>query len=187
MTQVSPSRPDQSEFAPFYAGYVQSVPDGNLYHFLTTQLGEAEALLDHLDDEQSRARCAPGKWSVKEVLEHISDTERIMSYRLLRVARGDATPLHSFDQDAYVRSAESDLRPIRELLEGFRTVRASTLSLMRGLDQTAWDRSGVASNSPVSARALAYIIAGHAAHHLRVLREQYGLTAINRAATQSLL
>lgn len=182
MNYVIPQRPSESEYAPHYHRYVQAVPEGDIIHYLAVQLADVEGLLGHLPDEQANARYAPDKWSVKEVLGHMSDTERVMSYRMLRAARGDATPLASFDQDDYVRVAQSDRRTIGELLNEFRTVRASTLSLVQELDDAAWDRSCVASNVMVSSRALVYIIAGHAAHHTMVLRERYGIAGVGTPA-----
>lgn len=175
MSYIASTRPAQSEYASFYDGYVQAVPEGDVIRYLSTQLVEVEGLLGHLADEQANARYAPDKWSVKEVLGHLSDTERVMSYRLFRAARGDATPLASFDQDDYVRAAQSGQRAVGDLLNEFRAVRASTLSLVQGLDDAAWNRTCVASNAVVSSRALVYIIAGHTAHHTRVLRERYGI------------
>lgn len=175
-------RPSESEYAPFYHRYVQAVPDGDVIQFLTAQLADVEGLLGHLRDEQANARYAPDKWSVKEVVGHLSDTERVMAYRMLRAARGDATPLASFDQDDYVRAAQSERRAIGQLVEEFRAVRASTLSLVQGLVDAAWDRTCIASNAVVSSRALVYIIAGHTAHHMGVLRERYGIAGVGTPA-----
>ncbi|MGI8508053.1 MAG: DinB family protein [Gemmatimonadaceae bacterium] len=182
MIYAGPQRPPESEYASFYHRYVQAVPEGDVIHYLAAQLVDVEGLLGHLPDEQANARYAPDKWSVKEVLGHLSDTERVMSYRLLRAARGDATPLASFDQDDYVRAAQSGGRAIGDLLNEFRTVRASTLSLVKGVDGAAWDRTCVASNAVVSSRALVYIIAGHTAHHTTVLRERYGIAGVGTPA-----
>ncbi len=182
MNYIAPTRPAQSEYAPFYSGYIESVPDGDVIRYLSAQLADVEGLLGHLPDEQANARYAPDKWSVKEVLDHMSDTERVLSYRLLRAARGDATPLAGFDQDDYVRAAQSGRRTIGDLLNEFRTVRASTLSLVTGMNQAAWDQSCVVNNATVSSRALVYIIAGHSAHHTRVLRERYGIAGAGTPA-----
>lgn len=166
-------RPAATEFAPYYAGYVASVPEGDLLETMERQLGELHALPDLFPEERGDHAYAPGKWTVKEVLGHCADTERIFAYRLLRVARGDRTPLPGFDQDEYVPSAGSAARSVRSLVDELVAVRHATLALARGLPAEAWGNTGVASGFDVSARALGYITAGHLAHHLTVLRERY--------------
>ncbi|HEV2642530.1 MAG TPA: DinB family protein [Candidatus Elarobacter sp.] len=173
MPPRSPARPEASEYNPYYGAYVSAVPEGDLLSTLERQGAELDALLAPLDDARALSRYAPGKWSIKEVLGHISDTERVFAYRLLRIARGDTTPLASFDQDVYVPAARSDARALNDLREELRAVRAATLALAKSLDDDAWLRSGTASEKPVSARALGYIIAGHMAHHTKILRERY--------------
>jgi len=128
-----------------------------------------------VDESDADATYAPGKWSIKEVAGHIVDTERIMAYRLLRIARGDSTPLPGFEQDDYVRDGNFASRTLANLIEEFRLVRAATLALLQGLDGEALVRRGLADGKPVSARALAYIIAGHERHHLDILQQRYGL------------
>lgn len=128
-----------------------------------------------MDESDADATYAPGKWSIKEVAGHIVDTERIMAYRLLRIARGDSTPLPGFEQDDYVRDGNFASRTLANLIEEFRLVRAATLALLQGLDGEALVRRGLADGKPVSARALAYIIAGHERHHLDILQQRYGL------------
>ena len=145
----------------------------DLLERLRAQPAELRALLGSLDDAAARARYEPGKWSIKEVVGHVSDTERVMGYRLLRIGRGDVTPLPGFEQDPYVAAAGADRRPLASLLAELEAVRAATLALVESLPAEAWERRGTASGNPVSARALAYIIAGHAAHHHAVLRERY--------------
>ncbi|SDL96550.1 DinB superfamily protein [Catalinimonas alkaloidigena] len=171
--QLSP--PTSDEYAPFYATYVSQVsPDG-----LTSTLPQQHTVLQylkHLSDDQAQFRYAPGKWSVKEVIGHMADTERIFAYRLLRIGRGDQTPLPGFDQNPYVEAAQFDRRSIADLVEEFMEVRTATLRLFHTLQPADWERRGTASQAPVSARALAYIIAGHAQHHLGILRERYALT-----------
>jgi hypothetical protein len=167
--------PAQDEYAPFYAGYVDRVAGHDLRALLERQLEGIRSLIAPLPDAEGAARYEPGKWSVKEVLGHIADTERVMSYRLLRIARGDATPLPGFEQDAYVAAAHSDTRTLESLLAELEAVRASTLALVESLGPEAWVRRGVASGREVSARALAHIIAGHLEHHAAILRERYGL------------
>ncbi|HEY8197357.1 MAG TPA: DinB family protein [Gemmatimonadales bacterium] len=175
MPPVSITRPAADEAAPFYHGYIAKVRGENIGEQLVDQLAEVERLLGSLDDTTSLARYSPGKWSVKEILGHLTDVERIFSYRLLRISRGDVTPLPGFDQDTYVPAAGFDERPLRDLAAEFRAVRLSSVALVNGLPSTSWSRRGNASGHPVSARALAYIIVGHVTHHLGTLRDHYGL------------
>jgi hypothetical protein len=175
MTSISIPRPAADEAAPFYHGYIAKVSGENIGEQLLNQLADVERLFGSLDDTAALARYAPGKWSVKEVLGHLTDVERIFGYRLLRVSRGDATPLPGFDEKVYVPPAEFDERPLRDLVAEFRAIRLSSVALINGLPATAWSRTGHASGNPVSARALAYIIVGHVNHHLGVLRDRYGL------------
>jgi uncharacterized damage-inducible protein DinB len=183
MTSLSIPRPAPHEAAQFYHGYIAKVPGENIGEQLVDQLSEVERLFGALDDGSALARYAPGKWSIKEVLGHLSDVERIFSYRLLRIGRGDPTPLPGFDENAYVPAAGFDERPLRDLAAEFRAVRLSSMALTSGLPATSWSQMGHVSGKPVSARALAYIIVGHVAHHLGVLRERYGLGAGSASAS----
>jgi uncharacterized damage-inducible protein DinB len=180
MSVLAIPRPSSDEAAPFYHGYIAEVTGENIVGQLVEQLGEVEGLFGSIDDTAARARYAPGKWSIKEVLGHLADVERIFAYRLLRISRGDGTPLPSFDENAYVPAARFDARSLRSLVDEFRAVRQSTLALVEGLPQDGWAKRGEASGGTISARALAYILVGHVAHHLGVLRERYGLGAITR-------
>jgi uncharacterized damage-inducible protein DinB len=166
-------RPATDEYAPFYAGYVAEVPEGDALDLLRHQADTMVATLRSLPAAQWRHRYAPGKWSVAEVLGHITDAERIFAYRALRIARGDQTPLASFDENAYMPTAGFDERAPAGLLAEYVAVREATLALFRGLPAGAGDRRGVASGAGVSVRALLYIIAGHERHHLRILHERY--------------
>jgi hypothetical protein len=177
MTPVSIPRPAADEAAPFYHGYIAKVAGENIGEQLVDQLAEVERLFGALDDTAALARYLPGKWSVKEVLGHLTDVERIFSYRLLRIGRGDVTPLPGFDENAYVPPASFNERPLRDLAAEFRAVRLSTIALVNGLPATSWSQVGQASGKTISARALGYILVGHAAHHLGVLRDRYGLGA----------
>jgi uncharacterized damage-inducible protein DinB len=185
MTALSLSRPAADEAAPSYQGYIAKVPGENIGEQLVDQLAEVERLFGALDDTAALARYAPGKWSVKEILGHLTDAERIFAYRLLRVARGDATPLPGFDENAYVPAGRFDERPLRALAAEFRAVRLSSVALASGLPSTSWFKVGQASGKSVSARALVYIIVGHVAHHLGVLRERYGLGTGAAAASSA--
>lgn len=169
------ARPAAEEYAPFYAGYVASVGDADVVRLLETQPAELRLLCEPLSEEGALARYAPGKWSVKEVVGHLSDAERVFSYRLLRISRGDATPLAGYDEGRYVAAARFDRLPLALLLEELGAVRASTLALAREIEPDAWALTGEANGFRVSARALAFITAGHMRHHVGVLRERYGL------------
>jgi DinB family protein len=168
-------RPASDEAAPFYQRYIAEVRGENLAEQLASQLTEVEGLLAAIDDTAALARYAPGKWSVKEVLGHLSDTERIFGYRLLRICRGDRTPLPGFDENAYVPAGQFDARPLRSLVDEFRAVRQGTLALVQSVPPERWGERGEASGKAISARALAYILVGHVTHHFGVLRERYGV------------
>lgn len=168
------SRPDTSEYATYYQTYVAPIADQDVLELLNTQSTVFEPLRS-LSESGATHRYAPDKWSVKEVIGHLNDAERVFAYRMLRIARGDETPLAGFDQQPYVDTAHFDRLPISSLVDSFRTARASTLSLAGEIDDDGWRRMGVASGFPVSARALAYIIAGHATHHIGILRDRYGM------------
>lgn len=177
MTTLQLSRPDPDEAAPFYHGYIAAVPDDAIGARLAAQIDELDALLRTLDDSAALARYAEGKWSIKEVVGHLIDAERIFAYRLLRIGRGDSTPLPGFDENAYVPAGGFDERPLAALQAEFRVVRLSTQALVGGLPAEPWGRRGQASGRSITARALAYILVGHVAHHLGVLRQRYGLGA----------
>ncbi|HUL03324.1 MAG TPA: DinB family protein [Gemmatimonadales bacterium] len=173
MTATAIARPEATEYAPYYGTYVSKVPAGDLLQLLERQRADTQALLAGLSDERALHRYAPGKWSIKEVVGHIADAERIFSYRALRIARGDETPLPGFDENAYTPAGHFDARPLAELAAELDAVRRATIALFRGLEGDALVRRGTASNHGVSVRALAYIIAGHERHHVQILRERY--------------
>jgi uncharacterized damage-inducible protein DinB len=166
-------RPQPEECAPYYGRYISLVEGEDIVNTLDQQRRQTMLLLSGRDEEDGDFRYAAGKWSAKEVLGHLCDTERIFAYRALRISRGDATPLAGFEQDDYVRNGPFANRPLCDLIDDFISVRRATLSLFRNLDETAWLRRGVASQSEVSVRALAYMIAGHEVHHRRILEEKY--------------
>ena len=184
MSPLTIPRPAADEAAPFYHGYIGEVHGENIGEQLRDQLADVERLLVTLDDRAALARYAPGKWSVKEVLGHLTDAERIFSYRLLRIGRGDTTPLPGFDENTYVPAGRFDERPMRALLADYRAVRMSSLALVEGLPSTAWSARGAASGEAITARALDYILVGHVTHHLGVLRDRYGL-AVGAVAAAS--
>jgi uncharacterized damage-inducible protein DinB len=175
MSTLAIPRPASDEAAPSYHGYIADVRGENIAEQMASQLREVEGLFASIDDKAALARYAPGKWSIKEVLGHLSDAERIFSYRLLRISRGDRTPLPGFDENAYVPAGQFDAQPLRSLLDEFTAVRQSTLALVQGVPAERWGERGEASGKAISARALAYILVGHVVHHLRVLRERYGV------------
>jgi hypothetical protein len=173
MSSPSLQRPDAAEYAPHFEKYVSLVPAGDILATLGTQLEETLALVGGLSESQGDHRYAPGKWSIKEVLGHVIDAERTFGYRALRFSRNDLVPLPGFDQNEYVCHASFDRWPLRELGAELGHVRHSHILFFRHLEDAAWQRRGVASGHEVSVRALAYIIAGHVAHHVRILRERY--------------
>ncbi|HEY7614856.1 MAG TPA: DinB family protein [Gemmatimonadales bacterium] len=177
MRPLTLPRPAADESAPFYHGYIEKVSGEQIGEYLAAQLGEVERLLAPVDDAAARFRYAPDKWSVKEVLGHLCDVERIFAYRLLRIARADTTPLPGFDENGYVPAAQFDARPLAELVREFQAIRASTITLVEGLPSVAWERRGQASGKSISTRALAYIMVGHVTHHLGVLRDRYRLSS----------
>ena len=168
-------RPESSEYAPFYHGYVATVPEGDVVALLRQNGGELHDALAAIPEDRGGFRYAEGKWSIREVVGHLIDAERIFTYRALRIARGDTTPLAAFDENEYVKTAGSDARTLSNLAREFGAVREASVQLFESLPDDAWGRSGVASGKDVSVRALAYITAGHAMHHLRILRERYGI------------
>ena len=173
MPHVTLERPPASEYAPYQAGYVASVPDGDIFEILSRQGTHFPDLLRSIGEARGEHRYAPDKWTIKEMVGHVNDTERVFSYRALRFARGDETPLASFEQDQYVGPGNFNARTLASLADEFAHVRAATLDLYYHLDPEALARQGSASGFVVSVRAMAYVIAGHVAHHERILRERY--------------
>ena len=173
------SRPNTTEYAEFYKNYIARVPEGPVLDFLAMQLGDYRQLLVGVSDEAASAASAPGKWSIKQVLGHLCDTERVQAYRALRFARGDAGELRGFEQDDYVREAQSNARSVDDLLTEFESIRRVTIALFGSLPPGAEMRSGIANGNKVTVRALAYIAAGHTQHHFEGLKA--GLTG--RAGT----
>jgi hypothetical protein len=166
-------RPQAGEYDPSCQAYVSLVQSDNILAALTEQRRQTLLLLSARPDSDGDLRYAPGKWSVKELLGHVNDTERIFSYRALRISRNDAAPLAGFEQDDYVRNGPFQRLALPDLIEDYIAVRRATLSLFRNLDDDAWTRRGVANQKEVTVRALAYIIAGHELHHRRILEENY--------------
>ena len=173
MSATAPARPEKDEYAPYYDKYVSLVHDGEVVETLERQIEDTLALLRGVGEERAGHRYAPGKWSIREVVGHMIDTERIFAYRALAIARGEQQPLPGMDQDEYMAGANFDARTLSDLLDQFEHVRRANVLMLRGLSDEAWVRRGVASGNEVTVRAIAYIIAGHEAHHVQVLRTRY--------------
>jgi hypothetical protein len=167
------ARPERGESAEYYHKYIDLVPSGDICRILETQSEQTLALLRGITEEQSRRRYAPEKWSIRQVLSHVNDTERVFTFRALWFARGFDSALPSFDQDVAVAHAAADDRPWSGHVEEFASVRAASLDLFQHLPSDAWLRRGIASNNPFTVRALAYITAGHLAHHVHIVKERY--------------
>ena len=173
MTAALIARPGTDEYAPYYGTYIGKVPDGDLRAMLSSQLAETLALIQSIPESRGGHRYAPDKWSIKEVLGHLVDSERIFSYRALRIGRGDSTPLPGFEQDDYVPSGRFGERTLHDLADELDAVRQATIHLFAHLDEAALERRGTASGKSISVRALAYIIAGHELHHVGILKTRY--------------
>lgn len=175
MSSASSIRPDPSEYAEWYAGYVARVPEGDVVASLRDGRDRLKEALGTLPESRGDHRYAEGKWTVRTLVGHMIDAERIFAYRALRIARGDTTPLPSFEQDDYAAAAESDMRRVAELVAELLSVRDSTTRLFASFPDAAWTRTGTVNNGTVSVRALAFITAGHTLHHLAVLKEHYDI------------
>jgi uncharacterized damage-inducible protein DinB len=170
---AEPPAADGGEFLPYYAAYVALVPPGDVLARLESQLADTVAVVDGVGEERAGHRYAPGKWSVRELLGHVVDSERVFTYRALCAARGETAALPGFDENAWTAGADFDRRSLNSLMGELTAVRRATLALFRNLDEAALARRVVANGAPVSARALAWIIAGHELHHRRLLQERY--------------
>lgn len=167
------TRPSAGEFASYYGTYVSKVADGDIVATLKGQVGTTLAYLRGIPESRGGHRYAEGKWSIREVVGHMCDAERIFGYRALRFARADATPLPGFDENEFVKQARLDDRPLASLIAEFEAVRAASVALFDGLFPEEWTRHGSASGKDVSVRALAWIMAGHEVHHVEVLKSRY--------------
>jgi hypothetical protein len=167
--------PAAGDYADYYQRYISLVPPGDILETLRDQAQTTLEWVGRLTAEQAAFRYAEGKWSVRELMGHIVDTERIMAYRALCLSRNEKQPLPGFEQDDFVRYSPHDRMPLLEILEEYTHVRSATLCLFRAMDEAAWDRAGIASNNRVTVRSLAWIICGHELAHLEVLRERYQL------------
>jgi len=168
-------RPADTEFAPFYAAYIARVPETDPLPALEAQPSELLTAADRIAPDEELFRYSPEKWSVRQTFGHLIDTERIMGYRAFCIGRGEAKPLPGFDEKDYVACGDSDERSVKELAHEFAAVRHANLWAIRSWVEDDWNRVGNANGKAVSARAIAYIMAGHVRHHLAILRDRYGL------------
>ena len=173
MSSARTVRPAPAEYAEFYADYVALVPEGDVVASLRDGRERMKEALGTLPESAGDRRYAEGKWTVRTVVGHMIDAERIFSYRAMRIARGDTTPLPSFDENAYAEAAESDTRRVADVVAELLALRDCTTRLFGSLPEAAWTRTGTASNATVSVRAIAYIAAGHSLHHLAILKDRY--------------
>jgi hypothetical protein len=167
-------KPASGEHAPYMSAYIDLLPDdGLVLAHLRDDLQNVKDLLLAQSEARLTTPCAAGEWTIKEILSHVTDTERVFAYRALRIARNDPTPLSGFDQDTYARYSGANTRSIEDLLEEFTAVRLATLALFHSFDEQAWQCAGKASEYALSVRAAVYIIAGHELHHLDSIRQNY--------------
>jgi hypothetical protein len=167
--------PRRHEAAAYYFSYIDLVPPGDVRRILERQHSDVLRLLEDIPEMKGSYRYAPGKWTVCEVVSHLSDTERVLAFRAFWFARGFDSPLPSFDQDVAARHAKAGTRSLLHHVDEFGAVRAATLNLFRQLPEESWERRGIASDNPFTVRALAFIIAGHVEHHMAILRDRYGI------------
>ena len=170
----TPTRPAVDEYAATFDRYIRLVPDGDVVELLDKQLARVQTLLEPLSDAQSLALHAPYTWTLKQVLGHLTDCERIFGYRALRLGRHDATPLAGFDENQFMEFADFNASPMAELLEEFTAVRRGHLLLFRHLSPSAWESRGTVIDHAMTPRALAYVMAGHLEHHLAIMKKRLG-------------
>lgn len=172
-TSFRSNPPTETEYAPYYGTYIKVVAAGDIVKTLAHQQASAQQFFSTISEDEAMFAYAPGKWSIKEVLGHITDGERVFAYRALRIGRGDETPLPGFDENKFAAAGGHMARSLEDIALEFDHMRTSSLDLFNSFDEAAWLRKGTASGNPVSVRALAWIIAGHMDHHLRIIRERY--------------
>ena len=168
-------RPAESEYAPDYQGYIAHVTEEEIVPVLRSQLDDLDLLLGKVAPERETYRYAEGKWSVREIAGHLTDGERVFGYRAFCIARGETQNLPGFDQNEYMLTAPYDRIELEDLLAEFRLVRLANIAMLRSFDEQSWNRTGTANDNQITVRALAFIMAGHVRHHMRVLRERYQL------------
>ncbi|HKI17068.1 MAG TPA: DinB family protein [Isosphaeraceae bacterium] len=165
-------RPDSTEHAPYYTKYVELVPEDDIVTAMRAQLGETAEVLASVSEREACVHHHPYTWSIKDVVGHLTDSERVFAYRALRFARGDSAPLPGFDENTYVQAAHFDQQPLGDVVAGFEAVRRSSIGLFQTLSDVAWSRRGIANGNEVSVLALAYIIVGHERHHMNIVRRR---------------
>ena len=175
MTASLRARPDSTEFKSFYAGYVASVPEGDIVDVIRAEGKELAEALAKIPESKGSHRYAADKWTVKTLIGHMIDAERIFTYRALRIARGDSTPLPGFDENAFAETAGSDTRTVADLAAEMACVREATVRIFASFPDDVWSRRAVVNNGEITVRAIAYVATGHTKHHLAVLRERYGV------------
>jgi hypothetical protein len=166
-------RPQENEYDPYYHRYISLVPEGSFLDLLNMQTHEMREFFGNFTEEGANYRYAPDKWSIKEILGHIIDSERVFAYRVLCIARGEQQSLPGFDQEAYAGDANYESIPMANVLQHYTALRVSTFFLLHQLSEDSWNRMGISNQKPISVRALAYIIVGHERHHRNVINERY--------------
>lgn len=166
-------KPDPSEYAPYYERYISLVTDDDVKNTLAAQPAQLRKIFGEIGEERGSFAYETGKWTIKELLGHIIDGERMFAYRVLRISRGDVTPIEGFEQDGYIENARSNERSLADLLDEFELLRVANTLMFNHFNDADWQRVGVASDNRVSVRALAYIMAGHVTHHVNILNERY--------------
>jgi hypothetical protein len=167
------NRPTPTEYAPYYEGYISQVSESDIMPVLRSQMDELDVLLGRVEPAQETYRYAEGKWSIREIVGHLIDGERVFGYRVFCIARGEQQNLPGFDQNDYMLTAPYDRIELEDLLSELRLIRLGNIAMLRTLDEEAWSRAGNANGNQVTVRALVFIMAGHVRHHMNVLRERY--------------
>ena len=167
------ARPQQGEADPYFFRYIDKVPDGDIVDTLSRQAAENVAYLRAIPESKGGHRYGPDKWTIREVIGHMTDAERVMGYRALRFSRNDSTPIEGFDENLFAENAASDSRTLGDLIDEFEHLRRSSIGLVNGLTEEMISRRGTANEKEVTVRALAFIIAGHETHHMEILKTRY--------------
>ncbi|MEO5859416.1 MAG: DinB family protein [Pyrinomonadaceae bacterium] len=173
MKPVAIEKPAAEEYNPYYGGYISQVTEPDLLGMLASQPAEVATTFGKLDDSQGTFAYAEGKWTLKELVSHVIDGERHFGYRIHRISRGDQTPIEGFEQDDYIATSHANQRSFADMVSEFTELRQANLRPIHTLSESDWKRTGIASGSPISVRALGYIMAGHVRHHLSIVRERY--------------
>lgn len=166
-------KPQIGEYEPYYKRYIDMIPSDNIIEVLENQIKDIEELIKYINEEKSYYRYAENKWSIKEILGHLIDTERVMTYRALRISRKDSNPLAKFDQNLFIKESNFDSIPLKLIAEELLLIRKSTILMFKGMTESMMLNRGILNGHDITARALAYIIAGHTFHHLQVIKERY--------------